>query len=80
MGLRLISTLFSFGAHKKQAKMQEIQFQVSKINAKYAAHEGNKAMKRRKQMEIMALYRKNDVNPMGSMSSIFTTMPVFLAI
>jgi membrane protein insertase Oxa1/YidC/SpoIIIJ len=60
--------------------MQEIQFQVSKINAKYAAHEGNKAMKRRKQMEIMALYRKNNINPMGSLGSIFTTMPVFLAI
>ena len=60
--------------------MQEIQFQISKINAKYAAHKDNKAMKRRKQMETMALYRKAGINPLGSIGSIFTTMPVFLAI
>jgi YidC/Oxa1 family membrane protein insertase len=60
--------------------MQELQFQVSKINAKYAKHEDNKAMKRRKQMEVMALYRKNGVNPLGSIGSIFITMPVFLSI
>lgn len=78
--LRGASTLFNFKGTAKQAKMQEIQFQVQKINAKYARYADNKAMKRRKQMETMALYRKAGVNPMGSIGSIFTTMPVFLSI
>ncbi|BDV03820.1 MAG: hypothetical protein HPPSJP_5410 [Candidatus Hepatoplasma scabrum] len=79
--LRGIGYAMSFGSNKNQSKMQEVQTQVAQINAKYQQYDKkNKQMKMRKQQEIMALYRKNNVNPFASLGTIFVTMPIFLSI
>lgn len=79
-GLRIISWLMSIKSNKSQLKMQEVQTQVARINAKYEKYKGNKQMKQRKQLEVMALYRKNNINPLSSLGGMFLTMPVFLSI
>lgn len=79
--LRFIGVLMSWKSQKNQQKMQEIQTQVAQIKAKYANYDkSNKQMKQKQQQEIMALYRKNDVNPFSSIGTIFITLPVFLSI
>jgi len=60
--------------------MQEVQLEVAKIKAKYEPHKDNKQMKQRQQQEIMALYKKREVNPFASFGTMFLTMPFFLAI
>lgn len=79
--LRGLGYAMSFGSNKNQSKMQEVQTQVAQINAKYQQYDKkNKQMKARKQQEVMALYRKNNVNPFASLGTIFVTMPIFLSI
>ncbi|NOQ50383.1 MAG: hypothetical protein GQ557_01795 [Mycoplasmataceae bacterium] len=77
--LRGLGTLMSFKSTSNQQKMQEVQVDVAKINAKYEKYGDNKQMKQRKQMEVMALYRKKEVNPLGSFGTIFITMPIFIS-
>lgn len=77
--LRSMATLLTFKNYTKQAKMQDVQFKVAQINAKYEKHKGNPAMKQKKQAEIMSVYKKAGVNPMGSLGQVFITMPLFLA-
>ncbi len=79
--LRGLGLLMSLGSHKNQHKMQEIQTQIAEIKAKYSIYDkSNKQMKQKQQQEIMALYRKNEVNPFSSIGTIFITMPIFLSL
>ena len=79
--LRGLGLIMSMGSHKNQHKMQEIQTQVAEIKSKYSMYDkSNKQMKQKQQQEIMALYRKNDVNPFASIGTIFITMPIFLSL
>ncbi len=83
--VRGFSTLITFNNFLQQQKMQELQLKIAKINAKYEKHKDNpnkqvaSQMKQRKQVETMKLYQKEGVNPLGSLSSVFITMPMFLA-
>ncbi len=79
---RGLAALFSIKGTKNQMKMQEVQTEVAKIKARYSKYDlkQNKKMKQKQQQEIMALYRKNDVNPMGSLGTIFITMPIFISL
>lgn len=78
--LRGLGTLLSWRKNNAQNKMQELQLQVSAIKAKYSDHKENKQAKQRMQMEIQALYRKNGVNPLSSLSTMLVTLPIFLAL
>jgi len=62
--------------------MQEVQTDVAKIKARYARYDlkKDKKMKQKQQAEIMALYKKNEVNPAGSLGTIFLTMPIFISL
>jgi len=61
--------------------MSALQTDVAKINAKYEKFpKEDKQAKARKQQEIMALYRKNEVSPFSSLGSVFITMPIFLSL
>ncbi len=78
--LRGFAALLSFKSNKNQQKMQEVQMQVAKINAKYDIYgKENKQMKQKKQMETMALYKKNGINPLASFGTMFLTLPIFLS-
>ncbi len=79
--LRGLGVLMSMGSHKNQHKMQEVQTQIAEIKAKYSVYDkSNKQMKQKQQQEIMALYRKHDINPFSSIGTIFITMPIFLSL
>ncbi len=80
--LRGLGALLSLRGTKNQMKMQEVQTEVAKIKAKYSKYDlkAEPRMKQKQQQEIMALYRKNDVNPMGSLGTIFVTMPIFISL
>lgn len=80
--LRGLGALLSIKGTANQLKMQEIQTEVAKIKAKYNKYDFkvDKKMKQKQQMEIMALYRKNEINPFGSLGTIFITMPIFISL
>ncbi len=80
--VRGLGALLSMKGTKNQLKMQEVQTDVAKIKAKYSKYDlkEDKKMKQKQQLEIMALYKKNEVNPMGSLGTIFITMPIFISL
>ncbi|BDU67875.1 MAG: hypothetical protein TYPL_5280 [Candidatus Tyloplasma litorale] len=79
---RGLGALLSLKGTGNQLKMQEVQTDVAKIKSKYNKYDLKKEprMKQKQQQEIMALYRKNNVNPMGSLGTIFITMPIFISL
>lgn len=79
---RGLGALLSIKGTSNQMKMQEVQTDVAKIKAKYAKYDLKEEprMKQKQQMEIMALYRKKEINPMGSLGTIFVTMPIFISL
>lgn len=80
--VRGLGALLSLRGTKNQLKMQEVQTEVAKIKAKYSKYDLKEEpkMKQKQQQEIMALYRKHEVNPMGSLGTIFITMPIFISL
>ena len=80
--VRAFGTLVSMKGTKNQLKMQEVQTDVAKIKARYERYDlkKDKKMKQKQQAEIMALYKKNEVNPVGSLGTIFVTMPIFISL
>lgn len=79
---RGLGALISLRGTSNQLKMQEIQTEVAKIKSKYNKYDLKKEprFKQKQQAEIMTLYRKNNVNPMGSLGTIFLTMPIFISL
>ncbi len=79
---RGLGALLSFKGTANQMKMQEVQTDVAKIKAKYSKYDLKEEprMKQKQQQEIMALYRKKEINPMGSLGTIFITMPIFISL
>ena len=79
--LRGLGTLLTLKQQDQQTKMQSIQGEIAAINAKYEKFEKeDKQAQSRKQQEIMALYRKHDISPFGSIGSVMITMPIFLSL
>ncbi|NQX83298.1 MAG: membrane protein insertase YidC [Mycoplasmataceae bacterium] len=79
---RGLGALLSLKGTKNQMKMQEVQTEVAKIKSKYSKYDlkAEPKIKQKQQSEIMALYRKHEVNPMGSLGTIFVTMPIFISL
>ncbi len=79
---RGLGALLSLKGTANQMKMQEVQTDVAKIKAKYSKYDlkAEPRMKQKQQAEIMALYRKKEINPMGSLGTIFITMPIFISL
>ncbi len=79
---RGLGALLSIKGTSNQMKMQEVQTDVAKIKAKYSKYDFKQEprMKQKQQSEIMALYRKKEINPMGSLGTIFITMPIFISL
>lgn len=59
--------------------MQELNAKKAVIDAKYAPYKGNKQMEMRQKQEVADLYKKEGINPMSSLVTIFVTMPFFFA-
>lgn len=77
--IRLITMAISARSMLQSERMSEIQGRVAEINAKYKDSKDPQA-KKKKQMEIQELYKKNGVRPFAAMEQIFVTLPIFLII
>lgn len=72
--VRLILLPLNVKQLKSQAKMNEIQPEVKKLQAKYK-NDPQKA-----NMEMMKLYKENKVNPMSGCLPLFIQMPILIAL
>jgi YidC/Oxa1 family membrane protein insertase len=62
------------------AKMQKIQPQMRTLQDKYKKLKPNDARRQEVQSEMMGLYQKNGVNPLGGCLPLLLQMPIFFAI
>jgi YidC/Oxa1 family membrane protein insertase len=65
---------------KSSRKMQALQPQVAAINEKYKGMSMKDPRKQKQQEELMELYKKNDVNPVGGCLPILLQIPFFFAL
>ena len=77
--IRGILLLATFKSSKQAQKMQELQPEIDAINAKYEGRNDD-ASKNAKAVEMMAIYKKYNINPLSSMAGPFITLPVFIAV
>lgn len=69
--------IFTFKSNVAMQKIQEIQPEMQKIQAKYEGREDN-ASKQRMAMEMQQLYNKYNVNPFGALISSFIQFPLLI--
>jgi len=66
-------------SHKSMMKMQRIAPEMDALKKKYEG-KTDPELKRKMQMEIQELYRKNNVNPLMGCLPALATMPVFIGL
>ncbi len=76
--VRTITLVFSFKAQMNQDKMQIVQLKQSEITAKYK-YSKDPAAKQKQQLEVMALYKKEGMNPMASIAVTLLSFPFLIA-
>ena len=76
--IRLIVVLLTF---KQTIAAQKIQLLTPEMNALNAKYEGknDEQSRNKKAMEMMALYKKYNINPLTSMIGPFLTLPIFIS-
>lgn len=78
--VRGLLVLVSFRSTMSQQKMQLLQPELAKIQAKYPNANTNQAEKQRLSQEQMALYKRNKINPMGQILVLIVQFPVFISV
>ena len=78
--VRSIIALVGFKQTLGQQKMQMLQPELAKIQAKYPNSNTNQAQKQRLAQEQMALYKKNKINPIGSLLVLVLQFPIFIGV
>ncbi|MBP1524889.1 MAG: membrane protein insertase YidC [Spiroplasma ixodetis] len=76
--IKLITLVFTFKAQQNQEKMQSVQMKTSEIQAKYK-HSRDPSAKQKQQMELMAIYKKEGINPMAAFIPMFLSLPFLTA-
>ncbi len=79
IGLNIILTPLSIQSLKSSRKMQKIQPQIAAINAKYKGLKLNDPKKADQNTEMMDLYKKEGVNPMGGCLPMLIQFPILFA-
>lgn len=77
--VRFLVVLATWKSTIQSQKLQMLQPQITAVNEKYKDRKDTQG-KNQKAMEIMALYKKNDISPVSSLISPFATLPIFLAV
>ncbi len=75
LGVKLVTSIFTYSSYLSTAKMRVIKPEVDEINARYPKQED--AMKR--QQATMDLYKKAGINPMGGCIPMLIQMPIIIA-
>ncbi len=78
--IRSIMLLFTFNQQASTAKMNELQPQLQKIQAKYPNANTSNVEKARLAEETQKLYKKNNVHPMRSILVMFIQFPIFICV
>ncbi|HPY38271.1 MAG TPA: membrane protein insertase YidC [Bacilli bacterium] len=78
--VRTLILLTTIKSTMGQQKMQALQPELAKIQAKYPNSNTNQAEKQRLAQEQMALYKKNKINPLGQILVLIVQFPVFIAV
>ncbi len=76
-GLLLLATFKQTAAN---SKMQALQPELAKIQAKYPNSNTNNYDKQRLAEETSKLYKKHGINPLGSLLIMFIQFPVFICV
>lgn len=78
--VRLIVMGLTFKGTLDQQKMQALQPQLAKIQAKYPNSKENQAQAQRMQQETMALYKRNKVSMASTFIVLLVQFPVFISV
>lgn len=78
--VRGLMLLITFKSTTATSKMQLIQPELTKIQAKYPNSNTNMNDKQRMAMEMQALYKKHGINPFASILVLFVQFPVFMCV
>lgn len=76
----IIKILFfplTFSSTKSMAKMQELQPKLKALKAKYKKAKQDTEQRRKMNEEMMALYKKEGINPAGGCLPILIQLPIF---
>ena len=76
-GLWLLAT---FKQTQSSAKMQLLQPEIAKIQAKYPNSNTNRNEQQRMAMEMQAMYKKHGVNPLSAIIIMFFQFPIFICV
>lgn len=78
--VRGLMLLLTFRSTAASSKMQLIQPEITKIQAKYPNSNTNKNDQQRMAMEMQALYKKHGINPLSSLIVLIIQFPVFICV
>ncbi|OPZ36954.1 MAG: Membrane protein insertase YidC [Tenericutes bacterium ADurb.BinA155] len=78
--VRGIMLLATFKTTLDQQKMQALQPQLAKLQAKYPNSNTNTAEKQRLAQEQMALYKRNKIHPFGQFIVLIFQFPIFICV
>lgn len=76
--IKLATIRSSIKSTVQQQKMQLLGPEQARIDAKYKGRDDQQA-KMQKATEIQALYKKHDINPLGSMGALLLQFPIMIA-
>ncbi|MCR5185269.1 MAG: YidC/Oxa1 family membrane protein insertase [Bacilli bacterium] len=78
--IRSLMLLVTFKQTQSSAKMNELQPEIQKIQAKYPNSNTNQYDKQRMAADMQKLYKKNKINPLGTMLVMFVQFPIFICV
>ena len=78
--VRSIMFVATFKQTSSSSKMQELQPEIAKIQAKYPNSNTNNYEKQRLAQETQALYKKHKINPLTSILVMIIQFPVFICV
>ena len=78
--IRGLMLLFTIKQSSSTAKMNELQPEIQKIQAKYPNANTDQNQKQRMAQEMQKLYKKHNINPLSSLLTMFIQFPVFICV
>ncbi len=78
--VRAFMVLVSFRSTLSQQRMQALQPQMAKLQAKYPNSDTNQAQKQRLAQEQMALYKRNKIHPFSVFLVMIVQFPLFICV
>jgi YidC/Oxa1 family membrane protein insertase len=79
VALNMLTLPLRLTSMKSAKKMQALQPQIAAINAKYKSLSLRDPKQQEKNAEVMELYKKNGVNPLGGCLPMVIQLPFFIA-